>query len=56
MPVSICVLIIQEMIILEFAVIFLEGVPPKEIKFKKLGAMHRARFVACLIYRKKIVN
>lgn len=40
--------------LLELTVIFLGGVPQRGIKFMKPGAMHRARFMARLIYGMKI--
>lgn len=36
--------------LLELVIIFMRGVSLRRIKFKKPDAMHRARFIACLIY------
>lgn len=40
--------------LLELTIIFLGGVPPRGVRFAKPGAMHRARFMARLIYGLKI--
>ena len=40
--------------ILELALIFVGGVPPRGLTFRKPGAIHRARFMSRLIYALKI--
>ena len=40
--------------LLEITIIFLGGVPPRGIRFTKPGSVHRARFMARLIYSMKI--
>jgi hypothetical protein len=40
--------------LLELTIIFLGGIPPRGVHFAKPGAMHRARFMARLIYSLKI--
>ena len=40
--------------LLELTVIFLRGIPTRGVHFAKPGAMHRARFMARLIYALKI--
>jgi len=40
--------------LLELAIIFLGGIPARGVHFAKPGAMHRARFMARLIYALKI--
>jgi len=40
--------------LLELALIFLGGSPPRGVSFRKPGAIHRARFMARLIYALKI--
>lgn len=40
--------------LLELTLMFLGGVPPRGVSFRKPGAIHRARFMARLIYALKI--
>ena len=40
--------------LLELSIIFVGGIPPKGVHFAKPGAIHRARFMARLIYALKI--
>ena len=40
--------------LLELSLIFLGGIPTKDVKFRKVGAIHHARFMAKAIYSLKI--
>src|SRR6218665_3261756 len=41
--------------LLELTLMFLGRIPPRGISFRKLGAIHRARFMSRLIYALKII-